>query len=403
MDFAKPVSVNEYYSKLSKEDKKSVKKLNEKRCIEFISTGSWVIDRLIGDGTGQSNNGGLPRGHIVEVFGDESCGKTTLGMSACAEAQRMGLVAVWQDYEKTFHEGYAKKLGIDLDKLIFQSPDNFEHGIKLLSDVLVTHPAIIVLDSVSAMIPASMLDISSDDPARIGEQARLMSRFLGQIGKYIPDLNTCLVFINQLRSVIKDKYDTGPKEDTSGGRSIKYYSSVRIKMLKKEVDYVQNFSKITGEKEKTPNNIKIKVTIHKNKIDKPYYSGPVYIRFGDGFDNITSIIDLACTCNVIRKAGAFLRFDSGDSTLFNISGRENLREFLEKNQSILETLSSCVRLKVDEEAKLVGSKEEEEEAQGKSIDAEMVLGNLKDKLEKMDGDPASPEPVRGRKSAKSKN
>lgn len=405
----KPVSVSEYYQKLSKEDKKAVKRLKDKENIQFIPTGSWPIDKIIGDGSGTLKSGGFPRGHIVEIFGDESCGKTTLAISGCVEAQRMGLIPVWQDYERTFSKNYAKKLGLNLDQIVFQEPDSFEHGIKLLGDVLIkVHPAIIVIDSVSAMVPAQHLDLASDDPARIGEQARLMSRYLGALSKYIPDLNTCLVLINQLRAQIKDKYDTGPKEDTSGGKSPKYYASVRIKMMKKEVDYIQSLSQITGEKEKQPNNIKVKVTIQKNKIDKPYYTAPVYIRFGEGFDNITSIIDLAVACNVVRKAGTYFRFDSGDTTIFNVPGRENLRKYLEENQKILETLSSSVKIKVDEEAKAEGAKDEEAEAKGAGLDAEALLGDMTAKLEKITDTTAQiaepePESPKGKKGAKGKN
>jgi len=408
MDISKQVSVSEYYSKLSKDDRKAVKNLNDKKALQTIPTGSWVVDRLIGDGSGEFKSGGLPRGHIVEVYGDESCGKTTLGISACVEAQRLGLTPVWLDYERTFHKGYAQKLGLNLspNKFIFQEPDHFEHGVKLLGDVLRTHPPLIVVDSVSAMVPMAYLDLASEDPARIGEQARLMSKFLGAMGKYITEYNTCLLFINQLRAAIKGQYDPGPKEETSGGRALKYYCSVRIQMMKKEVDYIEEISRITGKKEKRPNNIKVKVTIKKNKIDKPYYSGPLYIRFGDGFDNITSIIDLAATCNVIKKSGAFFKFDSGDQTLFNVSGRENLRDFLDKNQKILETLSSCVKLKVDEEAKAEGLKDVEEEDADKNMDMDAVLSSVTKKLE-ADAAPEVPaaepaaEPVKkGKKSAK---
>jgi len=404
MDISKQVPVSEYLSNLSKDDRKAVKNLNDKKDTQFIPTGSWVIDRLIGDGTGELKSGGLPRGHVVEVFGDESCGKTTLGLSACVETQRLGLTPVWLDYERTFSKDYAKKLGLDLhpNKFIFQEPDSFEHGVKLLGDVLRIHPALIVVDSVSAMVPAAFLDFASDDPTRIGEQARLMSKFLGAMGKYISEYKTCLLFLNQLRSVIKGQYDRGPKEETSGGRAMKYYSSVRIEMWKKEVDYVEEISRITGKKEKRPNNIKVKVTIKKNKVDKPYYSGPIYLRFGEGFDNITSIIDLASTCNVIKKSGAFFRFDSEGQTLFNVSGRENLRNFLEQNQKILQTLSSCVKLKVDEEAKAEGLKDiDEDEGLVNTMDIDNILSDVKEKLDApQEQTPAEPSVKKARKNAK---
>jgi recombination protein RecA len=147
------------------------------------------------------------------------------------------------------------------------------------------------------------------------------------------------------------------------------------------------------------------VTIKKNKIDKPYYSGPLYIRFGEGFDNITSIIDLASTCNVIKKSGAFFRFESEGKTLFNVSGRENLRNFLEQNQKILQTLSSCVKLKVDEEAKAEGMTEiDEEEGLVNTMDIDNILSDVKEKLdtpqENSKETPAEPMVKKGKKSAK---
>jgi recombination protein RecA len=409
MEIEKKITPAQYYASLSKEDKRAIKTLNGTEAISFIPTGSWIIDRLIGNGSGKSQSGGLPRGHFVEVFGDESCGKTTLGMSACVETQRMGLIPMWLDYERTFSKDYAKKMGLDLsqEKFIFHNPDHFEHGIKLIGQALPTYPALIVVDSVSAMIPRTFMEAEEDDPGRIGEQARIMSRFLSMIGKYISDYKVCVLFINQLRSVIKaSKYDTGPLEETSGGRSLKYYCSVRIKMKKGKIDYTKTISRITGKSEDKPNNINVKVTIIKNKIDAPYFSGPIFIKFGEGFDNITSIIDLADNCGVIKKSGAYYRFDSGDQTLFNVSGRENLRDFLEKNQSILDTLSSCVKLKVDEEEKAEGVKEIQDIPENE--DVENILDQVKKNLDKAAPeelelkDPAKPEKaaLKGKKNAK---
>jgi recombination protein RecA len=358
MELKKRVSADQYYASVAKEDKLAIKNLNNTEPINFIPTGSWVIDRLIGNGNGKNQSGGLPRGHIVEVFGDASCGKTSLGISACIEAQRLGLIPMWLDYERTFQKIMAKNMGLDIspNKFFFHEPDHFEHGMKLIDGALEYYPALIVIDSVSAMIPQTYLDRDADDPARIGELARLMSLFLGSLNKFISAYGICVLFINQLRSVIKaNKYDQGPVEETSGGRAIKFYSSVRIKMKKGKVDFVKEKSIITGKLEDKPNNVNVKITIFKNKIDVPYYSAPVYIKFGEGFDNITSIIDLADNCGILRKTGAYFRFDSGDQTLFNVAGKENLRDFLEKNPQILETLSSCVKLKVDEEEKAEGA------------------------------------------------
>lgn len=402
MDIKKPLTPAEYRALLSKEDKRAVKNLNDKEKILTIPTGSWVVDRLIGDGSGEFKSGGLPRGHIVELFGDESCGKTTLGMSAAVEAQRQGLIVVWQDYERTFSKTLAQNMGMNLNDLIFQEPDHFEHGAKLLGQALQMHPGLIVVDSVAAMIPAAFLDFASEDPTRLGEHARLMSKFLGAMGKYITEYKTCLLLINQLRSAIKGKYEAGPSEDTTGGKSPKYYASVRIQMMKKKIDYIKVVSKITGEKEDHPNNIQVKVTIKKNKVDKPYFSGPIYIKFGEGIDNITSIIELAVSCNVLKKSGAFFKFTSGDQVLVNIAGRENLRDFLEKNQKILQILSSSVKLKVDEEAQKQG---EEEEDIAAPTDMDSILGDIEKSLESNKEEDPKEEPIlkEKKKGAKGKN
>jgi recombination protein RecA len=188
-------------------------------------------------------------------------------------------------------------------------------------------------------------------------------------------------------------------EETSGGRSLKYYCSVRIKMKKSKIDYIKTISRITGKSEDKPNNINVKVTIIKNKIDVPYYSGPIFIKFGEGFDNITSIIDLADNCGVIKKSGAYYRFDSGDQTLFNVSGRENLRDFLEKNQNVLDTLSSCVKLKVDEEEKAEGVKEIQDIPENDDVDN--ILEQVKKNLEGPVAEKPEKAAPKGKKNAKS--
>jgi recombination protein RecA len=406
MEIEKKISVEEYYSKAAKEDKRAIKNLNEQK-IEFIPTGSWVVDRLIGNGNGNNQSGGLPRGHIVEVFGNESCGKTTLGMSACVEAQKMGLLPMWLDFERTFSKDYAQKMGLDLSpgKFIFHEPDHFEHGAALIARALKTHPALIVIDSVSAMIPKAFMEASEDDVGRIGEHARVMARFLPSMCKFIPEYKTCLLFINQLRSVIKQsKYDPGPNEETSGGRSIKFFSSVRIKMQTSKIDYIKAFSRITGKIEDQPNNVCVKVKVIKNKVDKPHFAGPIYIKFGEGFDNISSIIDLADNCGVLKKAGAYYRFDVGDQTLFNVSGKENLRDHLDKNSKILEALSSSVKLKVDEEAKEEAAAEEAMELTGDNS-IESIMDNMEKDLSTADPEPESEPDRKGgkKKNAKGKN
>jgi recombination protein RecA len=380
------ISAKEFYSKLSKEDKKSIKDLNDQSKIDFISTGSWVINTLIGDGSGTYKPGGLPRGHIVEVFGDESCGKTTLGICACRQVQELGGVAVWMDFERTFHRGYAQKLGLKLDpeSFVFITPEHFEHGTKMIVQALAMRPMLIVVDSVSAMIPKAFLEGAVDEMGRIGLQAQLMSVSLNYLTKHLPEANTCLMFTNQLRSVIKtSKYDQGPDEETSGGRALKYYSSVRIKMKKGKVERVTTTSRITGKEDKEPVNVEVKATIVKNKIDKPWFTAPLFVRFGEGFDNIASIIELAVNTNTVKKNGAFLSLRDGDKVLFNVQGKEQLNTLLQENNSILKLLSSKIVLQQDEVAKKQGEQEvEEEEVKDVATDLDAILTQTSETFKK---------------------
>jgi recombination protein RecA len=380
------ISAKEFYSKLSKEDKKAIKDLNDQGKMDFISTGSWVMNTLIGDGTGTFKAGGLPRGHIVEVFGDESCGKTTLGICACKQVQEAGGVAVWLDFERTFHRGYAQKLGLKLnpDSFVFITPDHFEHGTKMIVQALAMRPMLIVVDSVSAMIPRAFLEGAVDEMGRIGLQAQLMSVSLNYLTKHLPEANTCLMFTNQLRSVIKtSKYDQGPDEETSGGRALKYYSSVRIKMKKGKVERVSTTSRITGKEDKEPVNVEVKATIVKNKIDKPWYTAPLFIRFGEGFDNIASIIELAVNTNTIKKNGAFLSLRDGDKNVFNVQGKEQLNTLLQENNDVLKLLSSKIVLQQDAEAKKQGEQEaEEEEVKEDTTDLDAILNQTSETFKK---------------------
>jgi recombination protein RecA len=351
----KVMTPEEFYKRLSKDDKKAVKDLSEQSKIDFIPTGSWVLNSMIGDGSGTYKPGGFPRGHIVECFGNESCGKTTLGISACKETQEMGGLPIWLDFERTFSKDYAKKLGLNIssNKMVFMVPDNFEHGVRLLCDAFAMRPWLIVVDSVAAMIPRQFLEGAIDEMTRIGLQAQLMSISLNYLTKHIGDNNSCLFFTNQLRSVIKkSQYDPGPDEESSGGRALKYYASLRLKMRTSTIEKLPAKSRITGKMEKEPVNVMVKVSVVKNKIDKPYLSGPVYIRFGEGFDNIASIVELAINTNVIKKAGAALRFDLNGTPVFNANGKENLRALLEENPEMLKTLTGSLVFKEDEQTKL---------------------------------------------------
>lgn len=350
----KAMTTEEYFKKLNKEDKSSIFDMHNREPINFIPTGSWVLDTIIGDGTMTDKPGGFPRGHIVEVFGDESSGKTTVALSGIAMAQEMGELGILIDFEQTFHPDYAEKIGVNLDKdkFIVSRPNHFQQGARQIKDMLLMKPAIIVVDSVSAMLPKEFLEGNVDEAGRIGLQAQLMSAFLGIISKYIPESNCCLLFTNQLRSVIKkSKYDTGPDEESSGGRALKFYSSLRLKLKKGKVEKIDRKSRITGKKEKEPLNVLTKATVVKSKIDKPFRTAPLHIRFAEGVDNIFSIIELAVNTGVIKQSGAFYSFTENNKQLVKKQGKEQLWQALNDNPQLFEKLQKTLIVREDKYAK----------------------------------------------------
>ena len=384
----KPLTPAEYYKKLSKEDRDAVIDLENRKPIDFIPTGSWILNSIIGDGTLTGKPGGFPRGHIVEVFGDESSGKTTSLFSVCKQAQDLGGVAVLVDFEYTFHPEYAKRLGLNLKNLIIMQPKHFQHGARLIKDALAMRPMIIAVDSVSAMTPRELYEGAVDDTGRIGLQAQLMSTFLQYITKFLQESNTCLAFSNQLRSVIKkSKWDTGPEEESSGGRALKFYSSVRLKFKKGTVEKVDSISKFTGKKDKDPINVTVKVTAVKNKIDKPYMTAPLFIKFGEGFDNISSIIELAINTGVIKKAGATYSFQDGEKEAFKTTGKQQLWKTLNENGQLFSKLRENLVIREDEKAREEYKNEDE-----KTDDIEDLLGNVSEKfIEKKNSKTQEPE------------
>jgi len=343
-------SMDEYYKKLQKEDKDAIVNLKERTPIDFIPTGSWVVNTLIGDGTLQDKPGGLPRGHVVEIRGNESSGKTTLLLSAIRQAQEMGGACLLLDFEQTFHSKYAENLGVSLDKkkLLVAQPMHFQQGARMIKDALSAKPWIIGVDSVAAMTPKEVFEGKIDEGGRIGLHAQLMSAFLQIITKYLKEANTCLVFNNQLRNIIKaSKYDKGPDKESTGGNALRYYASVRIDLEKGYVERVERISAITGKKEKEPVNVTSKVSIIKNKIDKPFKQAPIFIKFGEGIDNIMSIIELAVNLGVIKQSGAFYTFSQGNEQVLKCQGKQALWKELNENAKSFKLLQSHLVISKD--------------------------------------------------------
>ena len=313
--------------------------------IEVISTGSIVLDKVLGCG-------GLPRGRITEIFGPEAVGKTTLGIACCIEAQRAGGFATYIDFEHAIHLGYAKAMGLDLreEAFAFFQPDYFEMGAQVAYDYTkLVQSDIIVIDSVTAMLPRKVFEAGPQDPAKaMGLQARLMSSFLNLISKEIPASRTVLVFINQMRSNIKlSKYDAGPDWTTSGGKALPYYATIRLRLKPGKTEYANILNPATGEREKLPISNFVKVEGFKNKVGFPKRKGEFVIRYGEGIDNARSIIQVAVNHKIIKKGGAWYTYKKeGEPGYFNQQGVEATRRFLLKNMDVFKMLMDDVSEKL---------------------------------------------------------
>ena len=313
------------------------------KVIEFISSGSWVVNKLIGDGSLTGASGGIPKGFVTEIFGNEGCGKTTLALHAAKMAQEAGGLVVFADFEFSLRaqKKYIENIGVDLSpgKFLHLEPTNFEDGVKALGQALITlRPALIIIDSVTAMLPKSTFEADADEGTAIGKQARLMGTFLNWITTRLGKYNCALILVNQLRSVIKaSKYDTGPNEITSGGRAVRYFTALRIELkATSNREEVMENSSITGASEKKCVNQEVKAIIRKNKIDVPYKSGPIYITFGEGIDNILSLISLALGMGVFKKVGGWYEWkDPKGVHSFRVLSKQKVKQYLESHPDTL--------------------------------------------------------------------
>jgi recombination protein RecA len=288
--------------------------------VEVISTGSISIDFALGIG-------GLPRGRVVEIFGPESSGKTTLALQAIAEAQKAGGMAAFVDAEHALDAQYAQKLGVDLENLLVSQPDNGEQALEIV-EVLIRSGGVdvVVVDSVAALVPKAEIEGEMGE-AQMGLQARLMSQALRKLTGVVSKSRTTLVFINQLREKIGVMF--GNPETTTGGRALKFYASVRIDI--RRIATIKDGDQVTGGR--------TRVKVVKNKMAPPFREAEFDIMYGEGISREGDLLDLAVEKRLVEKSGAWFAF-AGERLG---QGRENAKQFLKDNPSVRQAIEDRVR------------------------------------------------------------
>jgi recombination protein RecA len=293
---------------------------NAVEAIESISTGSISLDIALGIG-------GLPKGRVIEIYGPESSGKTTLAIHAIAEAQKKGGIAAFIDAEHAFDKFYASKLGVDIENLFISQPDNGEQALEI-ADNLIRSGAIdiIVIDSVAALVPKAEIEGEMGD-SKMGLHARLMSQALRKLTGTISKTGCCCIFINQLRDKIGVMF--GSPETTTGGNALKFYASVRLD--------IRRISQIKDTDEVSGNRVKVKVV--KNKLAPPFRIAEFDVMFGEGISKAGEIVDLGVDFEIIKKAGSW--FSYGDTKLGQ--GRDGVKQLLLDNPDLMDELEAKIK------------------------------------------------------------
>jgi recombination protein RecA len=303
--------------------KGAIMRLGEARTqrVDAIPTGALTLDIALGVG-------GVPRGRVIEIYGPESSGKTTLTLHIIAEAQKLGGVAAFIDAEHALDPQYAARIGVRTDELLISQPDTGEQALEIV-EVLVRSGAVdvVVIDSVAALVPKAEIDGEMGD-SHVGLQARLMSQAMRKLTAAISRSNTCVIFINQLREKIGVMF--GNPETTTGGRALKFYASVRMDIRK--IDSIKQGLDVVG------NRVKVKVV--KNKVAAPFRVAEFDIMYNEGISYSGSVLDIAIDTKVVDKSGAW--FSYGEMRLGQ--GRENVRDFLRQNLDLLEEIAGKVKV-----------------------------------------------------------
>ncbi len=302
--------------------KGSIMRMGEKSsmAIETISTGALSLDLALGVG-------GLPRGRIVEIFGPESSGKSTLAMHVVAEAQRNGGICAYVDAEHAMDPVYARAIGVDIDQLLISQPDTGEQALEI-TDMLIRSGAIdiVVIDSVAALTPRAELEGDMGD-THVGLQARLMSQALRKLTGNVNKTNTIAIFINQLREKIGVMF--GSPETTPGGRALKFYSSVRLDI--RRIESIKDGTEITGSR--------TRVKVVKNKVAPPFKQAEFDIMYGKGISREGSLLDMAVDMAIVKKSGAWFTYEGEQLG----QGRENAKNYLIENPEVMMEISDRVR------------------------------------------------------------
>jgi recombination protein RecA len=303
--------------------KGSIMRLGQRNAIapmEAISTGAISIDYALGIG-------GLPRGRVIEIFGPESSGKTTLALQVIAEAQRSGGMAAFVDAEHALDAQYAQKLGVDLDNLLVSQPDHGEQALEIVEVLIRSNSVdVVVVDSVAALVPKAEIEGEMGE-AQMGLQARLMSQALRKLTGVVSKSKTILIFINQLREKIGVMF--GNPETTTGGRALKFYASVRVDI--RRIASIKDGDQVIGGR--------TRVKIVKNKVAPPFREAEFDIMYGEGISREGDLIDLAVEKRIVEKSGAWFAY-SGERLG---QGRENAKQFLKENPDIRRTIEERVR------------------------------------------------------------
>ena len=307
--------------------KGSVMMMNEKSTdpMEVVSTGSIGLDVALGVG-------GLPRGRIIEIYGPESSGKTTVAIHVIAQAQKKGGMCAIVDAEHAFDSAYAKKLGVDVDNLLISQPDYGEQGLEIADRLILSGALdVVVIDSVAALVPKGELEGEMGD-TKMGLQARLMSQALRKLTATISKTNTICIFINQLREKIGVMF--GNPETTTGGNALKFYASVRLD--------IRRMAQIKDGDEAVGNRVKVKVV--KNKVAPPFRSAEFDIVFGEGISKTGEILDMGVELGIVQKSGSWFSYNSDKLG----QGRDTVKQLLQDNPELANEIEVKIREKIKE-------------------------------------------------------